>query len=156
MKTACARLIMRRERRAPPIRLRMSVLALFAASFACRAPKRDYDVAQIAQVTSMKELMRVQRTVADPRFKLAAKMRGKPLGDAEFAEFLDMGTRLEATAKRLASFSEGRPGFDKYAADLGKQAADLGRAARAKNGPDTTSAALAMKKTCAACHGEFR
>jgi len=134
---------------------RFCALVLLAGSLSCSAPKRDYDVDQIAAVKSLKELMRVQATVADPRFKLARKVQGTPLTDAQFAEFIDMGNRLQATSTRMGAFSMG-PGFDTYANNLASQAAALERAARGRDGPATTATALAIKKTCAACHGEFR
>lgn len=137
------------------MQLRLCVLVLLAGSLSCRAPRRDYDAARIADVKSLEELMDVQATVADPRFKLARKVHGKPLTDAQFAEFVDMGSRLQVTAKRMSAFSQG-PGFDRYANDLASQAAELERAARGHDGPTTTGTALKIKKTCAACHGEFR
>ena len=138
-----------------PMKVRLCAVILFAGSLSCSAPKRDYDVEQIAAVKSLKELMRVQATVADPRFKLARKVQGTALTEAQFAEFVDMGSRLQATAARMGAFSMG-PGFDAYTNKLASQAAALERAARGHDGPATTGTALAIKKTCAACHGEFR
>jgi cytochrome c556 len=137
------------------LRLRYLAPVLCAAALSCHAPKRDYDAKQIAAVGNIKELMDVQATVADPRFKLARKLKGKEITDAQFAEFVDMGSRLGATSKRLEYFSKGA-GFDKYAKTLGTQAAELEKAARGRNGPATTDTALAIKNTCAACHGEYK
>jgi cytochrome c556 len=137
------------------LRLRYLAPVLCAAALSCHAPKKDYDAKQIASVGSLDELMDVQATVADPRFKLARKLKGKELNDAQFAEFVDMGSRLGATSKRLEYFSKG-PGFDQYVKKLATQAAELEKAARGRNGPATTDTALAIKNTCAACHGEFK
>lgn len=150
-----ARSAMMRTLREELMHIRLCVLALLAGLVSCHAPRRDYNVEQIANVKSLKELMRVQSTVADPRFKLARKLQGKSIDDAQFAEFVDMGNRLQATAKRMSAFSKG-PGFDKYVNDMAKQAAALEAAARGHDGSTTTSTALAIKNTCAACHGEFR
>ena len=122
---------------------------------ACSTPHRDYNADKIAAVKDLDELMHVQRTVADPRFKMARKLSGKELSGNDFEAFIDMGRRLQLTAKRLPEFSQG-DGWNGFAKQLGDQASKLEGYARSGEGTNTTQTALAIKKTCAACHGEYR
>ncbi len=109
----------------------------------------------IAAEDDFQELMYVQATVADPRFKLAKSLSGKEVGKADLEEFVDMGRRLQLTAKRLPEFRTGDD-FKSWATKLGKQAAMLEGYARSGEGQKAVEEALAIKKTCAGCHAEHR
>ena len=91
---------------------------------ACSAPQRDYDADKIAAVKDLDELMHVQATVADPRFKMAKKLSGKELSGNDFEAFIDMGRRLQLTAKRLPEFSRGEE-WNGFAKQLGDQAIEI-------------------------------
>jgi len=130
------------------------LLVLIVSILACSAPKRGYSVDQIAAVEDLEELMYVQATVADPRFRLAKGLEADAVTDAQFAEFADMGKRLGATTKVLPRFSMGK-GFKKYAQRMAEQSAELERLALAKDGK-AAAVALGIKKTCAACHDDYR
>jgi len=130
----------------------IGIIVLLAA---CAPPKRDYDAGQIAKVENLKELMDVQATVSDPRFKLAKKLDAKEMSDDDFAQFLDMGQRLQLSAKRIPDWSKGK-GFDDFAKKLFSQAGSLHTYAKLRDGANTLKTALEIKKTCSACHSEFR
>ncbi len=120
----------------------------------CAAPSRDYTPDQIASETDFEELMYVQATVADPRFKLAKGLDAGKMSENDFEQFLDMGTRLQLTAKRIGEISKKDfAGLDKQ---LGAEAAMLAKFARALDGPNALKAVRSIKKTCAACHAEYR
>jgi hypothetical protein len=128
---------------------------LFAALGACSPPKRDYDEEHILQVTDLEELMYVQATVADRRFRLARRVDPEKMTSAQFAEFEDMGRRLQASTRVLPKFSKG-PGFDAYIKQLDARSRELERAAKARDGQATVDLAGQVKQVCAACHDEFR
>ncbi len=120
----------------------------------CAVPSRDYTPDQIASETDFEELMYVQATVADPRFKLAKGLDAGKMSENDFEQFLDMGTRLQLTAKRIGEIS--RTDFGGFDKQLGSRAKSLEDFARALDGPNTIKAVRAVKKTCAACHAEYR
>ena len=122
---------------------------------ACAAPTRDYDIAQIEKVDDLVLLMHVQATVADPRFELADRLASDEVSASDFAAFLDMGRRLAATSRRLPAFSMG-PGFDTFGTDQLSKARALEKYAGSGDGARTLETALSIKKTCAACHAEYR
>ena len=121
----------------------------------CSVPVRDYTVEQIGVVEKLDELMHVQATVADPRFKLAAARAGQDLTDEEWGQFADMGTRLTATVRRIAKFSKGAD-FDRWNAQLGDQAARLRRLVRERQRDASLQLVGEMRKTCADCHRQFK
>jgi hypothetical protein len=133
--------------------MRWTIVVLVLA--ACAPPKRDFDAEQIAKVQDLEELMYVQATVADPRFRLARDRKPEELTDADFAAFLDLGTRLQLTSRRLAEWARSR-GFEEYAKEQGTKAADVAALAKARDGAGVLRAVLSVRDTCAACHGEFR
>ena len=133
--------------------MRWTIVVLVLA--ACAPPKRDFNAEQIANVQDLEELMYVQATVADPRFSLARDKTAEELTDDDYAAFLDMGTRLQLTSKRLAEWARSR-GFEEYAKEQGTKAADVAALAKARDGAAVLRAVLSVRDTCAACHGEFR
>ncbi|MHC4958133.1 MAG: cytochrome c [Planctomycetota bacterium] len=132
--------------------MRWTLVLLLAA---CAPPKRDFDADQIAAVQDLEELMYVQATVADPRFRLARDRKPEELTDSDYAQFLDMGTRLQLTAKRLTEWARSR-GFEEYAKEQGARAATVAALARSRDAEGVLRAVLSVRDTCAACHGEFR
>jgi cytochrome c556 len=129
--------------------------ALIALVGACSPPQRDYEEEQILQVKDLEELMYVQATVADRRFRLARRVDPQAMTQAQFAEFEDMGHRLGVTARVLPKFSKG-PGFDAYVEQLAARSRELERAAKARDGKAVVDLAGQVKQVCAACHDEFR
>ena len=141
----------------------MATRVLLVASLAvlvgsCVPPTRDFDAAQIKAVTDFDELMWVQATVADDRFKMAKNADPNALSDSELGAFIDMGQRLQATARRIPELGEQgkNASFRELAAELASRAAVVEREARAKNGPAAVKAVLAVKDTCQKCHAEFK
>jgi cytochrome c556 len=128
---------------------------LIALLAACSPPERDYEEERILQVKDLEELMYVQATVADRRFRLARRVDPQHVTKAQFAEFEDMGRRLRASAQVLPKFSRG-PGFDAYAKQLDARSRELERAAKAQDGKAVVDLAGQIKQVCAACHDEFR
>lgn len=123
-----------------------------AVTFAC-VPHRDVPAGDIPNLGSLEQVMQVQATVADPQFsKIGDEAK---YGDADYAAFADVATRIGATSARAKNFSKG-PGFDKLADQLHEQADKLGAAASAKDGKSASSALAAMKATCKDCHKQFR
>lgn len=115
-------------------------------------PKRDLQPDQIQQLGELEHVMHVQATVADPQF---GKIGATTYGDADFAAFADVSTRIQATSKKTKEFSKG-PEFDALADQLGKHAEALGAAAAAKDVKAASTSLAAMKATCKACHSKFK
>jgi hypothetical protein len=133
----------------------LSIAALLLAASACSAPVRDLDAEAIESLTDLDELMDVNATVADPRFKLAKSLADRTPTESEWAEFIDMGTRLQVTARHAKRFSMGE-GFDGFLRQLEGQAKSLEDAARARDKRATVDLAAAIKGTCKACHDEYK
>ena len=129
--------------------MRSTTKLLVAAAIvaACAAPKRDFNADQIKAIDKFEELMWVHATVADPRFKLVGKVDPNAMTDAEFAEFQDMGHRLQLTAKRIPEFTKGKS-FDRFGKELGDYARELEQAAIARKGPATAKLVVDIKMTC--------
>ena len=136
-------------------RMRVAIPCLFLVLIACSPPKRDYTVEQIKAETDFEQLMYAQATIADPRFKLAGQLDAAKMTKDDFAQFIDMGTRLGAASARLKAFSQGAE-FDAFADDQAKKSSDLVKFAQAGDGSKTLKAARSIKKTCAACHAQYR
>ncbi len=109
-------------------------------------------IAEIPQLTSLKDVMDNQATTSDPLFK---KRDQTAFTDAEFIAFVDGAARVEATSKKIKDFTKG-PGFDALADQLNAQVHALGEAARAKDAPKVSAALNDMKTTCKTCHAKFR
>jgi len=132
-----------------------TLVACFLAFAACAAPERDMAADEIAALDDFEELMWVKATVADPRFDLAEELEGATLEDDQWAEFADMGRRLQLTSAKGIEFGKGA-GFDAYFEQLAEQAAALETAAADRDAQRTLSLALGIKDTCKACHREYR
>lgn len=130
-------------------------LAALLIGAACAAPTRDFDAEQIRAVVDFEELMYVNATVADPRFKLAAELEGSVPTDAQWEEFADMAKRLQATSRQGLTFGKG-DGFDAYFEQLIGQAEELGRAVEAREAEKTFDLAFDIKSTCRDCHKDYR
>lgn len=129
---------------------RVLLLALVAAG-AC-VPKRDLPPAEIEKLTSLKEVMDVQATVADPQF---GKVGQASYDEQDWTAFADVGSRLQVTSTKAKQFSKG-PEFDALADQLHAKAEALSAAASAKD-PRAASDALAqIKATCKTCHSKFK
>lgn len=129
--------------------------ALVAFPGACSPPVRDYDEKRILEVQDLEELMYVQATVADRRFRLARRTDPEAMKPDQFGEFEDMGRRLGTAARVLPKFSKG-PEFDAYSKQMGERAGELERAAKARDGKATIDLAGQIRQVCAACHDKFR
>lgn len=139
----------------PTLAMALTGAVLTALLAACSPPERDYEEERILQVKDLEELMYVQATVADRRFRLARRVDPQKMTAAQFAEFEDMGRRLHASAQVLPKFSKG-PGFDAYTKQLDARSRELERAAKARDGKAVVDLAGQVKQVCAACHDEFR
>jgi hypothetical protein len=128
------------------------LLALVPLAFACSPPHRDLPGDQIEKLTKLDEVMDVQATLADPQFK---KMHDPTYGDADWAAFADVGSRIQITSKKVHQFSKGAD-FDAFADTLHKHAEELSAAASAKDAKAASAALAAMKATCKACHSRFK
>jgi len=133
--------------------LRLLVLALAAGAAAACVPHRDVPAQDIPKLTSLKELMDVQATVADPQFSKIDD--SAKYADADYAAFTDVSTRIQATSSKAKEFSKG-PEFDKLADQLHETAVKLGAAAEAKDAKGSSAALAAMKATCKECHSKLR
>ncbi len=139
----------------PSLATALAGAALITLLGACSPPERDYEEDRILQVKDLEELMYVQATVADRRFRLARRVDPQKITKAQFAEFEDMGRRLRASARVLPQFSKG-PGFDAYTKQLDARSRELERAAKARDGKAVVELAGQIKQVCTACHDEFR
>ncbi len=131
----------------------MRSLSLFVLlSLSACAPRREVTPDQVQALTKLTDVMDAQSTYADPLFK---KRDQQSFTDAEFASFVDVSARLQATSLKAKDFSKG-PGFDLLAVQLHDQAAALGAAGQAKDAEAGRQALTAMKSTCKECHSRFR
>ena len=119
---------------------------------ACAPPPRDVPAADVPKLTSLKDLMDSQATIADPQMKKA----GAPAyADPDYAAFAEVANRIQATSTKAKEFTRG-PDFDKLADHLHEAAAKLGTAAAAKDAKGSSEALAAMKATCKECHSKFK
>jgi len=130
----------------------VTVISAGALAAAC-VPHRDVPAQDIPKLTSLKDLMDVQATVADPQFKKIGDEA--KYADADYAAFTDVATRIDATSLKAKEFTKG-PEFDKLADQLNATAKKLGAAAGAKDGKASSEALAAMKATCKECHSKVR
>ena len=130
----------------------LALIGVVAGLAACVPPHRDVPAADVPKLTSLKDVMDVQATIADPEMKKA----GEPTySDADYAAFAEVSNRIQATSTKAKEFTKG-PEFDKFADQLHETAVKLGAAAAAKDAKGSSDALAAMKGTCKACHSKFR
>ena len=93
----------------------MRSLSLFVLlSLSACAPRREVTPDQVQALTKLTDVMDAQSTYADPLFK---KRDQQSFTDAEFASFVDVSARLQATSLKAKDFSKG-PDFDKMWATM--------------------------------------
>lgn len=131
----------------------MRQLVLFSFLAVACVPHRDVPPQDVPNLTSLKDVMDVQATVADPQFSKIGD--DAKYVDADYAAFNDLSMRIVATSTKAKSFSKG-PGFDQLADRLHEQAVKLGDAAQKKEAKNASDALAAMKATCKDCHKQFR
>ena len=73
-------------------------LAAAATCAACAPPHRDVAAADVPKLTSLKELMDVQATIADPQFKKVGDEA--TYTDADYAAFEEVSNRILATSTK--------------------------------------------------------
>lgn len=115
-------------------------------------PHRDVPAQDVPKLTSLKDVMDVQATVADPQF---SKIGESQYTDADYAAFADVATRIRATSMKARDFSKG-PEFDELAQQLHGHAVELGNAAARKDTAAASHALASMKATCKQCHQRFK
>ena len=130
----------------------IALVSSLALAAACAPPKRDVPAADVPKLTSLKDLMDVQATVADPQMK---KIEQATYADADYAAFTELSERIQATSTKAKEFSKG-PEFDKLADQLHETAVTLGKAAAAKDAKASAASLGAMKATCKECHSKVR
>ena len=131
--------------------LLVSVLVMAVAVGACGVPRRDVPTAEVAKLTSLKDVMDVQSTIADPELK---KRDATSFTDADYAAFNEVSSRIQATSTKVKEFSKG-PAFDKLADQLHETAVSLGKAATAKDAKASAESLGAMNAVCKDCHAKF-
>jgi hypothetical protein len=134
------------------IRLLGLGLVLLVVVAACSPPHRDVAAADVPKLTSLKDLMDAQATIADPEMAKAGKAA---YADTDFAAFAEVSNRIQATSTKAKEFSKG-PDFDKLADRLHENAVQLGTVAGAKDAKGASDALAAMKATCKECHSKFK
>ncbi|MDB4997914.1 MAG: hypothetical protein JWM74_5346 [Myxococcaceae bacterium] len=130
----------------------LGLLLTVPVFFGCAPPHRDLPPDQIEKLGKLEEVMDVQATVADPQFK---KIDQGSYTDADWAAFADTGNRLQATSKKILSFTKG-PEFDAFANQLHVNAEKLSSAAAAKDAKAASDTLASIKATCKECHSKFR
>ena len=108
--------------------------------------------ADVPKLTSLKEVMDSQATIADPQMKKAG---AATYADADYAAFAEVSNRIQATSTKAKEFSKG-PDFDNLATRLNATAVALGSAAGAKDAKASSDALATMKATCKECHSKFK
>jgi cytochrome c556 len=127
------------------------LVALGALASAC-VPHRDVPANDVPKLTSLKEVMDVQATVADPQMSKAGQ---STYADADWTAFADLASRIQATSTKAKEFSKG-PEFDQFADRLNGTAKALGTATEAKDAAGASKALGDMKATCKECHKKFK
>lgn len=136
--------------RSTPLVLRLSVVASLA--FAACTPVLSTPIAEIPKLTSLKEVMHNQATVADPQW---GKIGADAYTDADYAAFAELAERIGATSLKIKDFTQGAD-FDALAVRLHEKADALGVAVKAKDLAATSGSLKDMKATCKECHSKFR
>lgn len=133
--------------------MRCTLLLSIAAivTFSC-VPKNYTPVEQVPSLGSLKEVMDVQATAADPQFK---KIDTAAFSEEDWSQLKELAKKIDATSKRAKAFSKGAD-FDALADRLNENASALGKAADAKDTPGASAALTSMKATCKDCHTKFR
>ncbi|MGZ3454306.1 MAG: cytochrome c [Polyangiales bacterium] len=127
--------------------------ALLSAVLAVSCVPKNYTpTEQVPNVVKIKDLMDIQATAADPQFK---KIDAASFSDEDWGQFKELSRKIDATSKKLKSFSKGA-GFDALADRLNEKANALGKAAEGKDAPAAKTALAEMKDTCKECHSQFR
>ncbi len=119
---------------------------------ACGPPHRDVAAADVPKLGSLRDLMDVQATTADPQMKKAG---AEAYSDADYAAFAETANRILATSTKAKEFTRG-PEFDAFADQLHDSATKLGAAASAKDAKGASDALGTMKATCKGCHSKFK
>lgn len=130
---------------------RVSISCCLLVLSAC-VPHRDVPANDVPKLTSLKDVMDVQATVADPQM---SKAGAASYTDADYAAFRDVASRIQATSTKAKEFSKG-PEFDQLAQRLNGIAVDLGTAAEKKDAAASSKALGDMKATCKECHKKFK
>lgn len=131
------------------------IIGIFLLLCSCSPPERNLTVRQIRALDNFTELMWTMATVADSRFALAKELEEGQMTDAQFAEFIDMGKRLQVAAQRLADFSKGAE-FDEIGSMLATNAGNIQKMAKAKNASQTIELANRILNNCKSCHKQYR
>jgi cytochrome c556 len=131
------------------MRLLLPLLFVLAS---CAPPKNNTPVDQIPKLGSLKEVMDVQATTADPQFK---KTDQAAFSAEEYASLSETARKIDATSRRIKDFSMGKD-FYTLADLLNGHAATLSKAVEAKDDKGVRDSLQAMKATCKECHSRFR
>ncbi|MEZ4439803.1 MAG: hypothetical protein R3B72_11980 [Polyangiaceae bacterium] len=132
----------------------LSLCLLLLGAACVPAPAKTYSTAEIGQLESLEELMRVLAATADPLFGKTS------FSDEELAQAGEAAQTIEAAAARVGARFGGQGEFDDGFVDFAKQvetqAQALGAAAGAKDGGKASEALTSIRSSCAGCHGVYR
>lgn len=134
----------------------MSVMFSLIALLSCLPkPKQDYTVDQVAQISSLDEIMRVQAHDMDPQF---GKRDQASYTAAEFAAMVKAAARTDAASQTLNEKFAGKydQEFGKFAMQLNAGAKQLHEAASAQKGPEASAALKGMLQACKGCHKLYK
>ncbi len=120
-------------------------------------PKKAYSPDEVADITSLEELMRVNAATADPLF---GKRDQASFTESEYAAMADAGAMIEASATQTGTQFGGKgnydDGFVNYAKQLAGQAKALADASGSQDAPAAAKALTEIRNTCKSCHGVYR
>ncbi len=118
-------------------------------------PKQDYSVNQVAQISSLAEIMRVQAHDMDPLF---GKRDQPSYTAAEFVAMLKAAARTDAASLTIKEKFAGKfdQGFVTFAQQLNSEAKRLHDAASAQQGGDVSAALKGMLQACKGCHKKYK
>jgi hypothetical protein len=135
---------------------RSVVFCVLVGALGCvPAPKQDYTLAQLGQLDSLKELMRVQAQAADPLFN---KRKQSSYSVQELQTMAGTARRLLITSAAVRDrFATGKPArFSALASDLVTAVTELRGAAETREASRASAALESMRAACSACHRAFR
>lgn len=134
----------------------IALAAAAAAFLACvPSPQKSYTVAEIGQITSLEEVMRVKAHYVDPLFAVRDE---EAFSEEQLAQMIVAASYLEATSSALEG-KLGEPydeGFGAIAGELKAKARELRGAAEAQDAAAAGATLRQIKGLCGQCHRAYR
>jgi hypothetical protein len=138
--------------------MRLSTLCLLSVMICACVPKpqKNYTPDEVARVSTLEELMRINADRADPLFAMRNQTQFTP---EEMTRISNAMPVIEASAKQIATFAgkgEYDDGFAEFANKLAAAADTLRNATDDDSAAATSKGLKQMKSLCSGCHGVYK